>query len=46
MLQAPQGSMRRQGNEFTRETDAEAVTEKAPEQSGKADVSLSLREQT
>jgi len=35
MLQAPQGSMRRPGSEFARETGAEPVTEKAPEQSVK-----------
>jgi len=36
MSQAPQGSMGRPGTEFARETGAEPVTEKAPEQSGKA----------
>jgi len=35
MLQAPQGSMRRPGSEFARETGAESATEKAPEQSVK-----------
>jgi hypothetical protein len=35
MLQAPQGSMRRLGNELARETGARPVTEKAPEQSVK-----------
>jgi len=38
MLQAPQGSMRRPGNEFARETGARPVIEKAPEQSGKAEL--------
>jgi len=35
MLQAPQGSMRRPGSELARETGAEPVIEKAPEQSVK-----------
>jgi hypothetical protein len=39
MLQAPRGSMRRQGSEFARETDAEPVTEKAPGAIRKADAS-------